>query len=197
MLDHSIIPLWKISYVNWNNSELAKLVAYYEECFRLNQHRQFGQSGACPKDFLNTSKAASIQTAIRATRHCRKIFVFAAVGPVREENSTKRWRLPLLKKRQTASLRKDLISAADYSNWNGNMNISLLKNVIKRALNKAGLPQRHSLHGLSLSVRCRNPHLARPCTTHWNRGHALRPSILTADLKSPATEQNTVYNPLP
>jgi cell shape-determining protein MreC len=26
------------------NSELAKLVAYYEECFRLNQHRQFGQS---------------------------------------------------------------------------------------------------------------------------------------------------------
>lgn len=26
------------------NSELAKLVAYYEECFRLNRHRQFGQS---------------------------------------------------------------------------------------------------------------------------------------------------------
>ena len=26
------------------NSELAKLVAYYEECFRLNQHREFGQS---------------------------------------------------------------------------------------------------------------------------------------------------------
>ena len=26
------------------NSELAKLVAYYEECFRLNRHKQFGQS---------------------------------------------------------------------------------------------------------------------------------------------------------
>jgi len=26
------------------NSELAKLVAYYEECFRLNRHREFGQS---------------------------------------------------------------------------------------------------------------------------------------------------------
>jgi len=26
------------------NSELVKLVAYYEECFRLNRHRQFGQS---------------------------------------------------------------------------------------------------------------------------------------------------------
>ena len=26
------------------NAELAKLVAYYEECFRLNRHRQFGQS---------------------------------------------------------------------------------------------------------------------------------------------------------
>jgi transposase len=26
------------------NSELSKLVAYYEECFRLNKHREFGQS---------------------------------------------------------------------------------------------------------------------------------------------------------
>jgi len=31
------------------NSELVKLVAYYEECFRLNRHRQFGQSKVPPK----------------------------------------------------------------------------------------------------------------------------------------------------
>ncbi len=144
------------------------------------------------KDFLKTSKAASIQTAIRAAGHCIKISVSAAAGPMREENSTKRWRLSLLKKRQTASLRKDLISAADYSNWNENMNISFLKNAIKSALNNASLSQKHSLHGLPLSVRCRNPHLAKPCTTHWNRGHILRPAILTADLNSPTTERNAV-----
>ncbi|NCB27211.1 MAG: IS66 family transposase [Bacteroidia bacterium] len=34
----------KNSYLEDKNTELAKLVAYYEECFRLNQHRQFGQS---------------------------------------------------------------------------------------------------------------------------------------------------------
>jgi predicted nuclease with TOPRIM domain len=34
----------KNSYLEEKNSELAKLVAYYEECFRLSKHRQFGQS---------------------------------------------------------------------------------------------------------------------------------------------------------
>ena len=34
----------KNSDLKEKNSELAKLVAYYEECFRLNRHRQFGQS---------------------------------------------------------------------------------------------------------------------------------------------------------
>ena len=34
----------KSSYLEEKNSELAKLVAYYEECFRLSKHRQFGQS---------------------------------------------------------------------------------------------------------------------------------------------------------
>ena len=34
----------KNSYLEEKNSELAKLVAYYEECCRLNRHRQFGQS---------------------------------------------------------------------------------------------------------------------------------------------------------
>ena len=157
----------------------------------LYEYRRPGRA-PIPKDFLKTSKDTSIQTAIRATRHCRKKFVSAAAGLMREENSTKQWRLPLLKKRQTVSLRKDLISAADYLNWNGNMNISLLKNVIKSELNKASLSQRPSLHGLPLSVRCRNLHLAKPCTTHWNRGHTLRPSILTADLSSPTTERNAV-----
>ena len=33
----------KNSYLEEKNSELAKLVAYYEECFRLNRLRQFGQ----------------------------------------------------------------------------------------------------------------------------------------------------------
>ncbi len=104
----------------------------------------------------------------------------------------KQLRLPLLKKRQTAFLRKDLISAADYLHWNGNMNISVLKNVIKSELSKASLSQRHSLHGLPLSVRYQNPHLAKPCTMLWNRDHTLRPSILTADLNSPTTERNAV-----
>ncbi|MGE4446117.1 MAG: transposase [Synergistaceae bacterium] len=34
----------KNSYLEDKNAELAKLVAYYEECFRLNRHRRFGQS---------------------------------------------------------------------------------------------------------------------------------------------------------
>jgi len=34
----------KNSDLKEKNSELAKLVAYYEECFRLNQHHQFGPS---------------------------------------------------------------------------------------------------------------------------------------------------------
>lgn len=34
----------KYSELEHKNSELAKLVAYYEECLRLNKHRQFGQS---------------------------------------------------------------------------------------------------------------------------------------------------------
>ena len=34
----------KNTYLEDKNTELAKLVAYYEECFRLNQHRNFGRS---------------------------------------------------------------------------------------------------------------------------------------------------------